>query len=528
MSNSLVMTEAEALEAQSRVDSARSADKSRRAEIAETLLQRAERGEVVQSEEVKLDQRRDPEGGGELPTREEFDEEITSRANLDIILGLREVEGAELVRWAIHRLSDPSGRKPTGYLAEWGTDLLSTHRIQEEFGSGTYKVVGKHSNGKYAASRTIKIAEDLKTGPVPATSTQTASENNQGAGMQEIMVMMAQQAESRRQEDLDRERREEKREDQRRRERMEMMQVLAPVAAAVLPALLGNRGPDVATLISALKPAPAPTLLETMAALRELQPAPPPAQTDALTGALKVFDALSDRMGSNKGDSGWLDVVREGVRAIAPTVGPVLTQVAAMAAHKASQQRQHREPIPSLPARIVGPPDLFGGTSPPPNPELSSVTAAGTVSAEIPSHPENGEPIPEGADVGMFAMMKMIPWLRGQLATLVKAAAKNSDPELYADLVLDQLPEDIHGDRLLEFLMRADWFQMMAQFDSNVGQYHEWFTELREEIFKAAAVIKAQVAEEDKPAQGAPVQRVPTDEIDRPVGPPSLLPGGGQ
>lgn len=64
--------------------------------------------------------------------------------------------------------------------------------------------------------------------------------------------------------------------------------------------------------------------------------------------------------------------------------------------------------------------------------------------------------------------------LRMGVAFLVAQAALDSDPETYADVVMDHVP----ADDLQKFMGNADPISYLAQFDKRVLNHREWFTEL--------------------------------------------------
>lgn len=516
------MTEEELATAQARVAEGAARYQSEKEAAEQLYRDRLAAGGVAPQPETALDKgipRADHSG---LPTAQEFAQESEARANLDIMIGLREIEGAESVRWQIYRLSDPTGRKSTGYVTEWSSDILSTARLQEEFGAGTYRVVGKRANGQYAAMRTVKIAEDSRTGT--PTQTDSQSESAQGSTpMSEFMTMMLQQNEQRRQEDAERERREEARDERRRKERMELMTIAAPVVAAIVPALFGHRGPDIAALITATK---GPSLAETLTVLRELNPpAAPvaPSGPSPIDTALKLFDKFTDLAPKAGGEIGWADVLKEVVRTVGPGVAPALAQIAAMRPPRAIPG-QARLPAPV--ARPAAPPTLYDGIEP--NREASSAPDALTGSSETASPSGAESQNPEGENMGLMQTLKMVPWLKGQLHMLIDRAVRDSDPKLYAEVVLDSIPEDISGDVLIDFLNKPEWLQTLHQFDSRVGQHQKWFTELRAEILLLAAEIKREIAEAKAGAPGATTpadqSEIPADAgPDMPRGPPSLM-----
>lgn len=82
-------------------------------------------------------------------------------------------------------------------------------------------------------------------------------------------------------------------------------------------------------------------------------------------------------------------------------------------------------------------------------------------------------PSPRG-EKPMFGNMT----LKMGISQLLKAAAKNGDASLYAEMVLDQLsPETVKN-----FITSPDALDKMRQLDARVGEYLPWFTDLAEHI----------------------------------------------
>ena len=67
---------------------------------------------------------------------------------------------------------------------------------------------------------------------------------------------------------------------------------------------------------------------------------------------------------------------------------------------------------------------------------------------------------------------------RSQLALLVGKAAANSDPGLYAELILDSVPEE----HIKGFLNQSDPIAYLASINPGVKEYDLWFTELINEL----------------------------------------------
>ncbi len=67
--------------------------------------------------------------------------------------------------------------------------------------------------------------------------------------------------------------------------------------------------------------------------------------------------------------------------------------------------------------------------------------------------------------------------LTQSLNFLINQAKRDADPQLYADLVLDQAGDDINA-----LLTTPDWFEKLKTLAPGVAPYEKWFTELKDEI----------------------------------------------
>jgi hypothetical protein len=61
------------------------------------------------------------------------------------------------------------------------------------------------------------------------------------------------------------------------------------------------------------------------------------------------------------------------------------------------------------------------------------------------------------------------------LRMLCEHAAANHDPETYANVILDRMPED----QVRAFLDKPDWLATLSGLEPNVANYPTWFSELR-------------------------------------------------
>lgn len=71
--------------------------------------------------------------------------------------------------------------------------------------------------------------------------------------------------------------------------------------------------------------------------------------------------------------------------------------------------------------------------------------------------------------------------IKKYIGILIKGAEKNSEPGMYADLILDQIPEKFVVE-LYNILNGNDWLKTLVGIDARVQKYASWFTNLRNEI----------------------------------------------
>lgn len=354
--------------------------------------------------------------------------------NIDALEGLRQMRDAIGIRWRIYRVDADDSRK-IGFLGEWNTSQLSQKRIANKFGSGKYRIMGTYSSGKFAAQRTIEIAEGVDRDEVSVSAPQSP------INMQDFFTQMDMREERR-------QRLADEREEKARARRMELFAVMGPLLAPALAALVtgitGSKGPDLAGLITALKPAPQPSWIEQMQMLKELTGKVERGET-SMDQALNILERVREMAPKGEGERGLLDTIMEGLKAFAPTIEKALDARAQAAASGAPA-------TPALTAPAPVPLDMSAAQPVPPTLAL-----------------------PEG-----HPMMKLIPWLpwfKGQLEMLLVKAASGRDPALRADAFIDDLPDDFPILDLMPILKAPDWFQQLSVLDSRIVQYQPWFTE---------------------------------------------------
>jgi hypothetical protein len=77
-------------------------------------------------------------------------------------------------------------------------------------------------------------------------------------------------------------------------------------------------------------------------------------------------------------------------------------------------------------------------------------------------------------------MLAMLAWLRATLQQLAFQAAKNGNPELYAEVVLDNVPPGVNVAEFKSHLLRDDWWSVLTQFCPEVAPYKGWMTQFRQ------------------------------------------------
>lgn len=117
--------------------------------------------------------------------------------------------------------------------------------------------------------------------------------------------------------------------------------------------------------------------------------------------------------------------------------------------------------------------------------------------------PTQEQPANEGASMNMAVLTQ----LRAVLPLLINGAAKNSDPQMYVDLILDQIPESLYPS-LRDWLIRPDCLDMLAKLEPGIRYQQEWWTSLRSVFIEALTeevgngLTAVQPTENTKPTTG--------------------------
>lgn len=199
-----------------------------------------------------------------------------------------------------------------------------------------------------------------------------------------------------------------------------------------------------------------PSAMELVALIKALQPEKRDGEESAVALLLKGLD-LGREMGG--GGTDWMDLAKSGLGLVKP-----LVEAQARAA-------------PALPAPVAPPAVTPPALAPP---------------------AQSAQPAPTN---GVDPMLQQLGWLKAQLNNLVIQAAKHNagrggDPELYADIVLDNLPPYIDPEQLYARLAAEDALAQLVQVDARVNQYLPWFAAFRQAILDSFAPEEGGVPDE--------------------------------
>jgi hypothetical protein len=222
--------------------------------------------------------------------------------------------------------------------------------------------------------------------------------------------------------------------------------ILAPIVAPLISNFVGNKGPTLQDLTA------------TLVNMKQLNGGSE-SQLSKIEELAKLVEVVQGIGGDGGKGSSWADIVRDGIK----TVGDVL---------------------PALATRIPG-------FMPPPAAPALTPPAPVVVSHNSPPAPgprPQAAPKPSGDP-----MLQLLGWLKEQCAGLAHQASLNKDPNLYADVVLDNLP-DVDPTMLRNMLGAPDWWATLCQFSPNVQPYPQWFAECREALLKGLDEMIGSVA----------------------------------
>lgn len=386
--------------------------------------------------------------------------EDAGEESLDLLEALRELQGGELVTWRIFRIAGPNGEPlrsgPDEYCGHLGNSQLTMENIASQWGGGKYRVKGRYASGKIAGGRTITIAGDAKREEPMAT---VAAGSSNSFNMSEFLALQAQM--------------DAKREERQRQDRKDFLTLVLPIAGQLAQALLTRpqgAAPDLAALITALRPVTTPP--------------------DPFAGMKTMAETLTVLQGLKGGDTD--DSLVAIVKAVAPHAGPAL---AALAARPAAVPVRQRMPAPGsqptqLAPKIAAPAQPIPQAPPlavKPMPPVAQPTPHTGVNLDAPSQPMSDQ------DRNMFAQLKP------QVDTLVQMFREGADPQACAQVFFDTTlmnVDDAGYDKLCTFFENPGAIDQITIFNTGVKELRPQF-----EAFQKAVVEK--IAAQDHAVQNS-------------------------
>jgi hypothetical protein len=349
---------------------------------------------------------------------------------------LREMEGASQTQWKLWKTLPLD---EAGHVATLPSAALDMDNIARKYGPGKYRVRGRRSDGTWTPQRTIEIS------PVSVLKTEHTAPGAASGGVADVLAILR---------------------DQKNRESEKVKEWLIPLVTVLAPGLLEMfRG------LFARKPDS--SLTEMVAALQGMKAlADPPKESDPLR-QLDQMTAMIERVRGilpEKESTGstWVDLVRD----VAKESGPILSGLISM---RAAQQA----PVQHVPFTTAPQPPMQPAVITRVQPQQPATVSA-PASAEAPA-PQETQTTQENP------MLALLGWLRNQLPMLTAKAAANSDPGLYAELLLDNLPQGADPQLIHMWLSKPEWWDMLKGVYPPMEPYRGWFTQMRDALIESVA-----------------------------------------
>jgi hypothetical protein len=373
----------------------------------------------------------------------------------DLFKAIDDIRGTTGAKVRIVRIQPNDGWCEDMEVAEWSIDTL-----KNRWGPGTYKLRIVGPKGFLPGGGSIKIA---------------APPGNVGsAGTSDFQSFLEAQAQ---------------RDAQRSAKIWELAMISVP---AVISGFLNRQAPssDIPALIAALKPSPGPTITELTGALANIQTLSGGGNKESsFDQILKVMDAVKDftddKEGGGKGESNWIDLVRDIIKAAPDALKPML---------EARMQAMAGKPgAPTAPASVprVSPANA-PATAAQPNASNAAQPSAGVAADSSQNNSENPN---------MLAMFK--PVIVEKLHTIAGWAKSDRDPIMYAQVFCDDVGEMIAKyipqPQALEYLRNEKWFDYVCEWAPELKEHHEWCENFRNELIEIVSLSDEPLSPDDAP-----------------------------
>lgn len=348
-------------------------------------------------------------------------EETIDAGEADVMAALQEMGGTDEIKWQVTKIHPAS---ESGYCATYSSAELSLDRIRDEFGAGKYKIRGLNERNRYIGGKNVSLVGTTKRNndpqPVVKTDVPTFSD----------MIALMNQSSQR---------------------QMDMMMMMQKSQTDMLAAVLGNRGNGAPVYDPNAAQA---NMIAMMGVMKDLFK---PSETGAVDMLMKGLE-LGRELGGEGGEMDWMSLAAKGLDTIKPALE---AQNAAIKANPRPQMRpQLQQPRPQ-PARL-------------PTQSTAAPAAPAAPPPPSPSTPEK----PKEEDMNL----QLITWVKGQVRLLAYQAKRQSDPELYAAVFVDNLPPEIGEDQVLANFSADDALDKLALIAPEVIENKAWFEEFRKAV----------------------------------------------
>ena len=111
----------------------------------------------------------------------------------------------------------------------------------------------------------------------------------------------------------------------------------------------------------------------------------------------------------------------------------------------------------------------------------------------IPAQPPKIQPTPASDTTMAPNILQQLQWLRQQLTALIYQANRGSDPSLYADVMLDNLPPYITVDEINQHIGAPTAIDELAKIDARVLTFRDWFEEFRRAVIESLSAADEEI-----------------------------------
>jgi hypothetical protein len=333
-----------------------------------------------------------------------------------------------------------SPKEDQGYCATVPIGEFTHDMLRDTYGAGTYRIRIRGPKGYVPGGGTVKVSgSGLKRPAAPGAA---------GGDFQTALEFLRQQ------------------QTERDAKSSKLLELAIPTLGTVLAAFLNRpQSSDIASLVTALKPVPGPTLAEISQMMINFKTLSTPEKSESsVESFIKIFEAAKDLAGDGGGGgkTGWLDLAKEAMGALPQVAGPLLQGIAARR---------------SITPAAVTPPAIPIAA---PLPDTQKPTSAAI--ADIAS-----APAAKPAAIENQEMMFFKPMIQAKLKIVSQWIQEQKAPELYAEIFLrEHVPSTVQDflppEKALEYLKHERWYEAVCEWEPTLSNHREWCDRFRLEL----------------------------------------------